>query len=300
MTDQPLFDGNNAMEITPQLTPEQDAANRLQDAMAVVTRAKMVIVRDDADYRAADEACATIKNAMKQTESERDGWVRPLNAQVKRINAGFKDIENAYNAALSAYRTPMTAYQTKLAEDRRKAEQEAEAERRRLQAIADEERRKAEAEFRRIQKEADDARIAAEQAAQKARQDAMNAAAANVELDPFEALLAEDSASSEAYDEAIEAQRIADEAQAKQEAAAEAYRQSIRDSRVEVAPTFVPKVTGSGSKTYEIFEFTITNPALVPMDYRPISEALIAAEVKKSKGATAIPGVTVTSRMEVK
>jgi multidrug efflux pump subunit AcrA (membrane-fusion protein) len=293
--------GSNALvEVLPPITPEQEAAAALHEAMSVVTQAKMVVVTDDATYRAADDACAAIKAAMKKAENERDGWVRPLNTQVKRINASFKDIENAYNAALSAYRTPMTAYQTQLAEARRKAEAEAQKERERLEAIAREEQRKAKAEYDRIAAEAEAARIAAEQAAQKARQDAESAADANTELDPFDALLAEGNATEHAEESARETQRLADEAQAKVDAAAESYKQSIRDSRVEVAAAYVPKVTGSGSKTYELWEYTITDHAKVPMEYRPIDLAMVAAEVKRSKGATSIPGVTVTSRMEVK
>lgn len=245
--------GANAMEAA--LTPEQQAQQALASAMEVLTMAKVVVIKTDGDYHAADDACAAIKAALKKSEASRDEWVRPLNTQVKKINASFKEVENAFNAALAAYRAPMTAYQAQLAEERRKAEAEARVERERLEAIAREEQRLALEEVRKAQE------------------------AAQAEEDPFLASLA-----------AAEA-----------EEATEAYKQSIRDARAIEAPVaYVPKVTGGASKTYTVYEFKITNPELVPMCYRPINEALIAADVKRLKDEANIPGVFVTSRVEVK
>ena len=265
-----MTDTSNVLETIQ--TPEQSAAAALAEAMAVVTRAKQVLVTDDASYRVADEACGTIKAAMKRADAERDGWVRPLNTQVKRINAGFKDIENAYNAALAAYRAPMTAYQTVLAKARQKAEEEAAAERKRLEAIAEVERQKTMA------------------ALLEAQEQATAAARTEAALDPFDAALAEG--------EATAAAAKAEEAKA--EEAKAAYLQAVRDTHVEVAVAYTPKVTGSGSKSYTIWEYEITDPELVPMVYRPIDTAMVAAEVKRSKGETSIPGIRVFSHTEVK
>ena len=252
------------------LTPDQEAQQALQSAMEVLTIAKAVVVRTDEDYRAADDACAAIKAALKKADAKRDELVRPLNTVVKKINAQFKDVENAFNQALVSYRQPMTAYQTELARQRREAEEIARKEQERLQAIAREEARKAE-----------EAAMQARQEAQAAAQRAQEAAE-----DPFEAALAQ--------------QEAEDAARAAQESL-EAAKQSIRDIRkVEVVPDFVPKVTGSGSKTYTVWEFVVKDPALVPMKYRPIDESLIARDVRELKGECEIPGVKITSRIEVK
>jgi len=270
MTNELMTEGTSALAIHPIPTPEQEQRLALQGAMEVLTLAKSVVVKTEDDYRAADEACAAIKAAMKKAEAKRDELVRPLNTVVKKINAGFKDVTNAYESALAAYRKPMTAFQEELARQRREAEEAARKERERLEAEAREavrvEREKAEA-----------ARKEAEEAARKAQ---------DVEQDPFEAALAQS--------EAEEAQRRSLEAN-------EVFKQSIRDAHTaEIQPEFVPKVTGAGSKTYTVWDFEITDPDRVPLKYRPIDRALIAKEVRESKDATDIPGVKVTSRIEVK
>ena len=260
--------GTSAMEVVPVLTAEQEAASILAEAMSVLTLAKAIVIKIDSDYRYADSACAAIKAAMKKSEAARDEWVRPLNTTVKKINAGFKDAENAFNAALAEYRRPMTAYQTELARLRKIEEDKAAAEQKRLEA------------------EAHKAQEAARAALAAAQEEANALKAKAVELDPFDQILAEEEAA------AAEAAAVA---------AAEAVKQSIRDTRaIEVIPEYVPKVTGSGSKTFTVWTYEIVDPALVPMSFRPINEALIAAEVKASKGSTSIPGVTVSSHQEVK
>ena len=262
------IDGTSALA-AQDLTPEQEQSIALQDAMEVLTLAKSVVVKTQEEYRAADEACAAIKAAMKKAEARRDELVRPLNTVVKKINAGFKDVTSTFEAALAAYRKPMTAFQEELARQRREAEEAARKERERLEAEA--------REAARIEREkAEAARREAEEAQARAQ---------GAEQDPFEAALAQS--------DAEEAQRRADEA-------AEAYKQSIRETHVEIEPAYVPKVTGAGSKTFTVWDFEITDPDQVPLKYRPIDRTLIAKEVRESKGATDIPGVKVTSRIEVK
>lgn len=264
---QPFNDGA-AAQILDAMTPEQEAAAALQTATQVMIRAKAVVVQTDDDYREADSACAVIKGEIKKTEARRDELVRPLNTVVKKINAGFKDVTAALESALDAYRRPMTAYQAELARQRAEAEAAARKERERLEAEA---RAKAEAEIA---------------AARKAQEEADAARAATEGDDPFAALLAE---------------QEAEEAQARANAAAEAAKQAIRDTRV-VMPEVVtaPKVTGGASRTFTVWEFEITDEALVPMAYRPIDTAAIARDVKAGKDECRIPGVRVFSRIEVK
>lgn len=269
MTEHLSTNGTSAMELTPVMTVEQSTALSLQLAMEVLTMAKVVVVKDEASYRAADDACASIKTAMKKAELERDGWVRPLNTQVSRINAMFSDIKSKFTAALDTYRGPMSAYQTELARLRKVEADRVAAEEAKLKAEALEAQRVAREALELAQKEA---------AALKAKA---------AELDPFDAILAEEEAAT---------------AQAQADAAAEAVKQSIRDSRSVVAPSaaYVPKVTGAGSKTYEVWSYEITDPGLVPLTYRPIDESLIARDVRALKGETQIPGIRVFYTTEVK
>ena len=154
------------------MPPEQEAKLALDGAMQVVTRAKMVVVKSDDDYRAADQACAAIKAEVKKLEARRDSFVRPLNDTVKRINAGFKDATAALEQALDAYRRPMTTYQAELARVRKEAEDAALREQARLVAEA---RAKADLEIA---------------AAKQAQAEADAARAAVQDDDPFAALLA--------------------------------------------------------------------------------------------------------------
>ena len=255
--------------LTPEIVPaEAEAKVALDSAMQVMTRAKAVVVKSDDDYRAADSACAAIKAEMKKLEAQRDSFVRPLNDTVKRINAGFRDATNALQQALDAYRHPMTAYQAELARQRAEAEAAARKERERLEAEA---RAKADAEIA---------------AAKLAREEADKARAAAEDDDPFAAVLAEEAAA---------------EAEARANEQAEAARAAIREmATIEVPVMAAPKVTGAASKTYTVWDFEITDAALVPMAYRPIDMAALARDVKAGKDECKIPGVRVFSRIEVK
>lgn len=251
------------------MPPEQEAKIALETAMQVVTRAKAVVVKSDDDYRAADQACAAIKGEMKKIESKRDSFVRPLNDTVKRINAGFKDVTSALESALDAYRRPMTAYQAELARLRFEAEQEARKEQQRLEAEA---RAKADAEIA---------------AAKKAREEAEAARAAVEGDDPFAAALAEEEAA---------------EAEARANAQAEAARAAIREmATVEAPVAFVaPKVTGSASKTFTVYDFEIEDESLIPKPYWILDRAAILRDVRAAKDDCRISGIKVTKKIEVK
>lgn len=255
--------------LTPEvMAPEQEAKIALDQAMQVVTRAKAVVVKSDDDYRQADAACAAIKGEIKKVEARRDELVRPLNTVVKKINAGFKDVTAALESALDAYRRPMTGYQAELARQRAEAEAAARKERERLEAEA-----KAKA----------DAEIAA---AKLAREEADKARAAASDDDPFAAVLAEQAAA---------------EAEARANEQAEAARAAIREmATIEVPVMATPKVTGAASKTFTVWDFEVTDAALVPLAYRPIDMKAIAADVRAAKEECKIPGIRVFSRVEVK
>ena len=276
MTQDLIVQGSSALETLPaSVTPDQygemalaEAQKAIDASLVAVASAKLVKVTTEEEYRAADLKMTDIKASMRGFEDKRDGLVRPFNTVVAKINARFKEAKDTYTSALSFYRTPMTAFQAKLAEDRRKADEAAAAERKRLQDSADDKRRKAEEALRLAQEQAE--------AATKP----------NAPLDAFDALLAEGEAQ---------------EAAARVEAAKSTFEQTIRDtSRIEVPVAFTPKVTGSGSKTYTEWKYEITDPAAVPMTFRPISEAMIAAEVMQMKGETKIPGVRIYSEVIVK
>lgn len=250
-------------EILDALTPVQVAKAALHEAMEVLTKAKSVVVTNDDEYQKADAAVAAIKGAQKAAENKRTSLVKPLNDTVKAINADFKPVDAAFEEALAAYRKPMSAYQAKLAMERAKAEEEARKERER---IAREEAAKIEA-------------------ARKAEEEAKAAAKrAQEEADPFAAILAQQ--------EAEEASMTAMEA-------TEQAKQTIRELHA-IEPAIPAKVTGTASKTYTVWDFEITDPALVPLAYRPIDTAAIARDVKAGKGECSIPGVRVFSRIEVK
>lgn len=264
------FNDGSAAQVLEPLTHEQEAAQALREAMEVLTLAKAVVIKSDDDYSAADAAVAAIKNAQKKAEAKRTSLVKPLNDTVKNINAEFKPVDAAFEEALGCYRRPMSAYQAELARQRAEAEAAARKERERLEAEA---RAKAEAEMelaRRLQDEAEATRKAA-----------------SAMVDPFLTLLASDDL---------------EEAERKAQEQAETAKQAIRQVHaVNVAPVPVaPKVTGSASKTFTVWDYEITDPPLVPLAYRPIDTAAIARDVKAGKGECNIPGVRVFSRIEVK
>ena len=263
------FNDGSTAQVLDTMTPEQEAALALQNAMQVVTRAKAVVVKTDDDYREADSACAAIKGEIKKTEARRDELVRPLNTVVKKINAGFKDVTSRLEEALDAYRKPMTAYQAELARQRAEAEAAARKERDRLEAEA---RAKAAAEIeaaRKAQEEADAAKMAA-----------------TAEEDPFAALLAE---------------QEAEDAAQKAKEASEAAMQAIRNTRVAMPEVVTaPKVTGGASKTFTVYNYELINPELVPAPYWVIDHASLLRDVRAAKDDCQIPGIRVTKTIEVK
>jgi hypothetical protein len=260
------IEGTSALA-TQVLTPDQEQQLALQSAMEVLTIAKAVHVETAEDYRAADDACAAIKSALKRADAKRDEFVRPLNTVVKKINAGFKDVENAYNSALAAYRGPMTRFQTKLTEARRVAEEAARKEKEEKEAQAREELRKA------------------EEAAAQAQRDAEAAQKTTPDEDPFEA--------------ALRQQELGDQ-QTVAQANVEAAKQEVREAITTIIPDFVPKVTGGGSKTFTIWDFEVIDADLIPMKYRPIDFKMIEKDVRELKDKCVIPGIEVSSHVEVK
>jgi len=124
------------------------------------------------------------------------------------------------------------------------------------------------------------------EAARKAREEADAARSAAQVDDPFAALLAEDAA--------VEAERRAAEQ-------VEAAKQAIRDIHtIDVPVVAVPKVTGSASKVFAVYDFEIEDESLIPMVYRPVDMAAILRDVRAAKEECRIPGIKVTKRTEVK
>jgi hypothetical protein len=255
-------------EVMSPATPKEVAAVALQEAMRVLDQSKTIVVASAEQYASADAAMSAIKAAKKQAEAKRVSITGPINDSLKLINAEFKRVDAAFEQALDHYRRPMTTFQQEQDRIRREAEAAAEKEHRRL-----EEEARVEA-----QKKIDEAHRLADEAKQ--------AAQAAVSEDPFSALMAEEAAA---------------EATAAAETASEEARQAIRQiATISVPVDAAPKVTGAASRNYTIWEYEITDEALVPMAYRPIDHASLSRDVKAGKSECQIPGVRVYSRQEVK
>ena len=258
----------SAVETLTPATLDTDTFFRIEQeelakATAALVQAKTLIVTTPEEYATADQSLAGLKSLAKQAESKRLELVKPFKDFTTRVDAGFREIKRILEDAQETYRKPMSAFQARLAEERRKAEEEARLERER---IAREEAAKVEA-ARKAQEEA-------EALAKKAQE----------EGDPFLALLAQEDAK--------------DAAQASAQATQDAVA-TLRTAAT-LQPEAPAKVTGSASKTYEVWDFEVTDPALVPLSYRPIDTTAIARDVHSLKSEANIPGVRVFSRIEVK
>lgn len=119
--------------------------------------------------------------------------------------------------------------------------------------------------------------------------------------------------SNEQEDKRREEQRKANEAAAKEqqrlrdlaaknaakgnEAKAEALEDRASQVVAPVIQREAPKVGGISMMT--VWDFVIEDESLVPVEYRPVSDMLIRAQVRATKGLTKIPGVKVFEKKQV-
>jgi septal ring factor EnvC (AmiA/AmiB activator) len=220
------------------------------DAMEVVRtvkqRAKTVVDSFEASCRAALLAHRTIV-------AQRDGFLKPL-----------AEIEAAVKAAVARYDAEQAAI--------------LEAQRRKLQAEADEKARKEQARldsFAAAQREKEAAARRAEEEARRKAQEATNEA------------------------DRIKAQAEAEKARKQAETAAAAA--SVREEAAANLPpapvvTLAPVAEAvKGESKVTTWTYRIIDPALIPRDYLAIDEKKIGAVVRATKGTLQIPGIEIYS-----
>lgn len=123
------------------------AALTLPDTAALTTRAQGALefiesfaIVDQQSYELAAEELQAIKARSKRLEEQRTGITGPINTALKAINALFGGPKDLLDSAEAALKRKMLAYKNEqdriAAEERRKAEEVASAERRRLETEA--------------------------------------------------------------------------------------------------------------------------------------------------------------------
>jgi hypothetical protein len=260
-------EGTSALNQVSSEGPEVLAASKVAlveiQALEVINAPKMVI-RTDAEYKAAGAQFALINERLKSLETERDGLVRPLNGVVDRINALFRGAREQLLRARSFPEAAMKGWVTEQDRLRKealeKARQEAEAERLRLEK----ERIEAEAEMQRVK----DAQMEAERLAQ-------------AETNPFM--------------RAIRQATVVQNATAAAEVTQAWKGTVLEERRLEAAVNNVPipLVRASGTKVNRPWKWRYVNKAIIPDQYKLINEQLISATVRTLKGDTKIDGIEV-------
>lgn len=218
-----------------------------------------LVIKSAHAYEQAASELKSIKGALAQIEDARTRITKPLveaqretNAQAKAAAAPFIADEIVIKNAMIRYSDEQDRIRQ---EEQRKANERAEAERRRLQAIADAAAQKA--------------RLEAEEKRRQAEQEATAGRAA-------------------------EAARLRAQAESV-EAAAAAKVEKFEDRAAQVvapvATQAAPKVSGVSIAT--VWDFEITDDKQVPREYCDVNETRIRKVVQAMQGNTNIPGVRV-------
>ena len=253
------------------ITPEQEAYRAEQDALAVLTTAKSVVVTDDETYREAGQHFATIKGMLKALEARRVAITGPINASLKLINASFKRPAETLEAALQYYERPMLAFQRSL-----------EAERIAAEAAARKELERIEAEAKAIAKAEENKLIEARRLAAEAQK---VAEALVDDSDPIAAILAE---------------QAAEEAKEAEAAALASAQEAIRNTmRVEVPEVYIPKTTAAGSRVNRPWTYRIIDESLIPEQFWILDEKAIAAYVRENKENAGLPGIEIFQDIKI-
>lgn len=230
-----------------------------------------------------------INTRIKALDDERLGMTRPIDAAKAKIMKFFERPTEALKQARDACDAQIIAWTRKVEEERREAQRQAELaaqrERERLQAIADEARRKAEAEQRERDRVAREAREAAE--AEQRRLQAIADEARRAGNAEAARKAAEEAAQKRLRDEAEEAERRRRDEAARISAEAKAEKFEER-AATHVAPVLVADAgaaKGVGLRenwTFEITDRTKINPAFLMPD-----EIKIGKQVKAMKADAA-------------
>lgn len=218
-----------------------------------------LVIKNDKAYSDAANILKSIKGAIMQIEDSRTRITKPINESLREVNAQAKAAAAPFLADETVIKNAMIRYsneQDRLREEeQRRANEAAETERRRLQAIAD--------------AAATKARLEAEEKRRQAEQEA-------------------------AAGRTAEAQRLREAAErVEATAAAKVDRFEERASQVvaPVAQQQAPKV--AGVTVPMVWDFEITNENEIPREYCDVSTKRIRAQVQATKGMTKIPGVRV-------
>lgn len=159
-----------------------DMAVMNSTAASALRMAKSFVITSDDDYRLAGEELQSVKGRITRMEAARTSITGPMNKALKAVNDLFRGPMGALTEAENALKGSMLTYhdeqQRRLAEERRIAEEAAEAERRRIAEEARQVELKAAAERQRIADEAAAAQAAAQAEQDRLAQEAATAAAA--------------------------------------------------------------------------------------------------------------------------
>jgi hypothetical protein len=252
----------------PTENPEVKAALVETDQLALGVATYAVTTAEQ--YEGSGELLKRIKAGQKRLEDLRTGITKPLNDALKRVNDLFRAPAEKLVAAERTVKRALVAYSDEQdrirREEERKAQAAADAERRRLQAIADEAARKAREETERLRREAEAA-----------------AAAGRAE---------------EAAKLAARATRVEEVGAAKSEAFAERAATVVAEPVAAAAPP--PKVTGVNTRT--IWKFEIVDPSKVNAAFLMIDEKKIGATVRAMKGSARDvvgPGVRIWEERDI-
>lgn len=218
-----------------------------------------LVIKSQKAYSDAANILKSIKGSIMQIEDARTRITKPLNESLKEVNAQAKSAAAPFLADEAVIKNAMIRYSDEQdrerEEEQRKANEAAETERRRLQAIAD-------AAATKARLEAEEKRRQAEQEAADGRQ--------------------------------AEAQRLREAAErVEATAAAKVERFQDRANQVvaPIATQQAPKV--SGVSVPMVWDYEIINENEIPREYCEVSTKRIRAQVQATKGMTKIPGVRV-------
>lgn len=230
-----------------------------------------------------------INTRIKALDDERLGMTRPIDAAKAKIMKFFERPTEALKQARDACDAQIIAWTRKVEEERREAQRQAELaaqrERERLQAIADEARRKAEAEQRerdRVAREAREVAEAEQRRLQVIADDARRAGNAEAARKA-----AEEAARKRLQDEADEAERKRRDEAARISADAKAEKYEER-AATHVAPVVVADIgAAKGVGVRENWTFEITDRTKINAAFLMPDEIKIGKQVKAMKGDAA-------------
>lgn len=224
-----------------------------------------LVIKSAKAYSDAANILKSIKGSIMQIEDARTRITKPLNDSLREVNAQAKAAAAPFIADEVVIKNAMIRYsdeQDRLREEeQRKANERAETERRRLQAIADAAAHKAHLE------------------AEEKRRQAEQEAAAGREA------------------EAAKLRAQAEQVEARGASKVEAFQDRAAQVVAPIATQAAPRV--SGVSIPMVWDFEIIDDKQVPRDYCDVNETRIRKVVQAMQGNTNIPGVRVFQRKRI-